>query len=562
MAEQQRQDSLWSPEGDAAPASEDEVLALIDGLFPSKTPHTPLGRGHDCAELGNLDGKLALSTDMFWQDSHFRTGYFTPAEAGAKALSVAVSDLAAAGAVPLGFSLDLLLPSWLGRQALRDVLAGMAERAREFGIVLAGGDLTGGERLGFSLTVWGAPVEPEAPFLRRGQARPGDKVFIIGESGLALVGLLALERRGRAAIADWPRSCAAFLVPEPLLAQGQALARLLHDMTRGMRGREGPRLCLMDLSDGLARDLPRLSGGSGVILEPDEADIPVEVRIAAPILGRSAEELFLLGGEDYALLGSCAESAWPLVREAVPGARALGRVRSEKGIVFGGAPVSFAGFDHFASTGGGTADGTSRQANPQRQNAALLLRNTGREAWRAGLMAGYNGNISCRAPLDSGADGCLITRSGAAKSRLEDSDFALLDLAGGRHVSGPMASTESVLHIGIYRNCPDSEIILHTHPPRLLALSLALPREQRLLLPLPEAERYRAMMAWTPYFPPGSPELAEAVAEAARTHPAVWMERHGLVVHGKDAAFVLSLSEELEQLALVQLAQRGVPETG
>ena len=106
--------------------SEDACLELIDRHFPTASGHFPHGRGDDCAELADLPGTLALSSDMFWQDSHFRTQYFIPAEAGAKALASSVSDLAAAGAVPLGFSLGLMLASGIGKKTLAGMLGGMS----------------------------------------------------------------------------------------------------------------------------------------------------------------------------------------------------------------------------------------------------------------------------------------------------------------------------------------------------------------------------------------------------------------------------------------------------
>lgn len=547
----------------APPGSEREVLALIDSLFASKTPHTPLGRGHDCAVLGNLDDRLALSTDMFWQDSHFRTSYFTPAEAGAKALSVAVSDLAAAGAVPMGFSLDLLLPPWLGMGTLENALSGMAEKAREYGIVLAGGDVSGGEQLGFSLTVWGGPVRPGAPFLQRAGAEPGDCVFLIGEAGLALVGLLELERLGRDAATQWPLACAAHLNPRPLLAEGQALAQLGAELAGGAsRSPSGQPsgLRLMDLSDGLARDLPRLLGPYGADLELDPAVIPAEVRIAAARLGQPPERFFLLGGEDYALLGCCTEAVWRLVRNVAPGARRIGAVCERPGITVDGEPFALGGFDHFAPAGGGAAPGDGPFADPGVARAADMLTKAGRETWKAGLMAGFNGNISCRvalrAPFGEG-EACLITRSGSAKSRLDPDDFALVSLDGGARLAGPAASSELGMHLALYKACPASTVILHTHPSHLLALSLRLPPEERFALPLPEAERYRELLAFAPYHPPGSAALAKAVALAAARGQAVWMERHGLVAHGPDAATVISLTEELEQLAMVRLLSLG-----
>lgn len=604
----------WDEEADGGMASEEDCLALIDELFPASSPHVPQGRGDDCALLVDLPEAMLLSTDMFWEDVHFRTAYFTPQEAGGKALAAAVSDLAAAGALPLAFSLALMVPPWLCRSALRATLAGMAAKAREYGIFLSGGDLSRGERLGFSITVWGKSARPAGPLLKRGMARPGDCLFLVGEAGLAGTGLWALEQWGSQAAQDWPCACTAHLNPSPLLAEGRAIADLAYEA----RNTEH-RLSLMDLSDGLARDLPRLLGSQGAdLLFDKQKSIHPEIIRAAENMGKNAEELFLLGGEDYSLLGTCADFLWGRLAERLPEARLLGLVSARQGLRLHGVPLELEGFDHFSSqaaagNSSAPASATTKSREDDEQN--LFSKNTkagapaspgpeaasavdpqtsslrrvagsmlprgflvaveelvsiAREAWAGGLMAGFNGNLSCRVPLppewfppaDAASvaaglqirEGCLITCSGAAKGRLRNDDFALLALDDGTLLAGNRPSTESAMHLAVYASCPASRAIIHTHPPFLSALSLLLPPETRLELPFPEAEAYRALLGQAPFHVPGSAELAQSTAETAREHAAVWMERHGLVVHAATLQRALALSEELEQLAKVHLA--------
>ncbi|MDL2207603.1 class II aldolase/adducin family protein [Desulfovibrio sp. OttesenSCG-928-M16] len=541
----------WS--GGVGPLSEQAVLALIDEVFPSRTEHLPLGRGHDCAVLEH-SSPLALSTDLFLEDVHFSRRYFSPEEAGAKALASAVSDLAAAGAAPLAFSLGLILPPGAGEGPVRALLAGMAASASTLDIALSGGDLSRGERFGMSVTVWGGPCVDDAPLFRRVNARPGHCLFLVGCAGLARVGLWALERHGRKAIDEWPEACRAHLCASPLLAEGQTLARFAREEEEAARkmGRAGPNFSLMDVSDGLVADLPRLLGPLGADLDLAPDMIPNEVRKAAPLMDSSPEEVVLLGGEDYALVGTCPTRLWPMVCSRLPTAKLLGTVREVPGISLNGQDLSLRGFDHFLDISSST--GAARSLPAVARNSAAELALAGREAWKAGLMAGFNGNLSCRLRLGSGREACLITRAGAAKARLSVDDLCLLDLDEGTLLAGPQPSTESAVHLGIYRACPESRVVLHVHPPCLLAVSLACAPEERLNLPLPEAERYQTMMAWTPFFPPGSAELGQAVAKAAGSKPAIWMERHGLVIHGPDLTFALALAEELEQLARVRLA--------
>ncbi|UIB00494.1 class II aldolase/adducin family protein [Desulfovibrio desulfuricans] len=177
-----------------------------------------------------------------------------------------------------------------------------------------------------------------------------------------------------------------------------------------------------------------------------------------------------------------------------------------------------------------------------------------RDAWKQGLLSGCNGNASRR--LGSHTPGLVcITRSGAAKGRLTAADCCLMDIATGAVVSGGPASTESGMHLAIYRTRPDCNAILHTHPRRLLALSLRLAGRQEdfLRLPLFEAEVWRAKLGFAPALPPGTTELADAVALAASGKDAVWMAGHGLCCLGRTLAEALCLAEELEHLAALQI---------
>ncbi len=169
-------------------------------------------------------------------------------------------------------------------------------------------------------------------------------------------------------------------------------------------------------------------------------------------------------------------------------------------------------------------------------------------AWSRGLLSGFNGNVSLRVKNQ-----CLVTCTGAAKGALQAADVALVNIENAAHIAGGKASSELPMHLEIYRNQPRAQAIVHTHPPRLLALGLRFPQEKRLNMPVFEAEAILSKLAFVPDFAPGTDELAKAIGEAARDHEAIWMERHGLVCWGENAVKALALSEELEHLAGVQL---------
>ena len=185
------------------------------------------------------------------------------------------------------------------------------------------------------------------------------------------------------------------------------------------------------------------------------------------------------------------------------------------------------------------------------------IRDVCRDAWTQGLLSGCNGNASRRLPAPHEGIACL-TCTGAAKGRLAPQNCCLVEIASAAPLYGGPASTESGMHLAIYNAKPQCGAILHTHPRRLLALSLRLEKEGQgleefLRLPLFEADVWRARLGFAPALPPGTKELADAVARASLDHPAVWMAGHGLCSTGATLAEALCLTEELEHLAAIQL---------
>jgi L-fuculose-phosphate aldolase len=187
----------------------------------------------------------------------------------------------------------------------------------------------------------------------------------------------------------------------------------------------------------------------------------------------------------------------------------------------------------------GTAEFSSL-VNPETGQAILAA---GRDGWQRGLFAGFNGNVSMRQ-----GERVVITATGSAKGHLKPRDLAVVDLATGAPLTSVRASSELAVHLEVYRNQPLARAIVHTHPPKLLALSLR--GEGPLLdLPLFEGRVFADKLTRVPAHRPGTPELGQAVGLASRDFEAVFMDNHGLVCRGETMTQALGLSEELESLA-------------
>jgi thiamine-monophosphate kinase len=233
-----------------------------------------------------------LSCDAFLENVHFLAGVHSPDAIGYKALARATSDLAAMGAAPRFFMLSLALPASRTGAWLDALIKGMARAAREFGMVLIGGDTSQNPTVIMNITVGGDASAGHA--LTRSGARPGDGIYVSGTLGSAQLGLeLILRRLHRDA--RWKGLLDQHLRPKIQIELGRWLA--------GERRGQPIASAATDTSDGLSTDLTHICQASGVNARIYAGQIPV-VKVRQPLqrLGLDPLQLALHGGEDYQLL--------------------------------------------------------------------------------------------------------------------------------------------------------------------------------------------------------------------------------------------------------------------
>lgn len=377
---------------------EDGILDLIAKYFPNQHPYMPMGRGDDCALIAvppapELLGQsvFAVTSDIFAENAHFRTSYFTAADIGHKALAVNISDLASNGAKPCAFSFNLTVTEKQDFTWLDECFKSMAELADSYNMVLCGGDLTkvplartlhntqdtidpltlGGLNIG--ITAWGTYEEGGVPLMRhryyaqnamtgkqptavslqaKACMQEGDILFYLGQIGLARAGLLLLEESQdrEKCLQKYPHAVKAHLRPQPLVREGLLLSQFAREHA----------LFVMDISDGLMRDIPRLLARQGIVFADEHsfgADIKLSEETLHPEIIRYCGEQKLdpcyfayKGGEDYGLAGVCEGSAYALFEEFCAKQNImlhkLGTVRKGE-ITLNSRSVEEAGFDHF-----------------------------------------------------------------------------------------------------------------------------------------------------------------------------------------------------------------------
>jgi thiamine-monophosphate kinase len=248
-----------------------------------------VGIGDDAAVFRPKPGhETILTCDWFLEGTHFLRDKHPPDAVGWKCLARAVSDVAAMGGTPRCFLLSLALPESHTGRWLDLFLGGLGRASRKFCCVMGGGDTTHRNEVLINVTVVGEVRIGDAA-LRSG-ARPGDIVHVSGRLGEAEFGLRILKR-GDALAASRNLAVRKHLYPEPRLALGQWLVK------------NGLASAMMDLSDGLSSDLPRLCSASSVGALLEMAKIPqLQITDAALKHGRDPLQLALHGGDDYELL--------------------------------------------------------------------------------------------------------------------------------------------------------------------------------------------------------------------------------------------------------------------
>ena len=285
----------------------DGELALLAWIGDSLAPGAT---GDDAALFPTDDGYFVASCDMFVEGKHFLVGtrFMATEDIGWRAMALALGDLAAKGARPLGALTAIAMPNRMGwaRKDLATLYRGMAALGRRFKMRIVGGDMSATEGpIVLSITVIGhTKTRPIA----RAKAKPGWSIGVTGPLGAAAVALR--KRRAYRLL--------------PLIDEGRRLNEL--------------GLCCGDISDGLVREMEKFAAMSGTGSVIDAERVPRAE-------GASLEEA-LTSGEEAQLV-----CVGPRRLVAKSGLHVVGEMIPEKVVNVSGARLRSTGYDHFGRAG-------------------------------------------------------------------------------------------------------------------------------------------------------------------------------------------------------------------
>jgi thiamine-monophosphate kinase len=283
--------------------------------------------------------KLIAKVDAVVEDVHFFRSD-PPDLIAQKALRVNLSDLAAKGALPLGYLLSLSLPSWVDNAWIAAFARGLAKDQKRYGIHLLGGDTTATPGvLTISVTALGVGTAKKTP--RRAGAAPGDLVFVTGTIGDAGAGLAVLKGKG-ASLTKLERDTLIrrYRLPEPRLVLGRLIAPLVS--------------ASLDVSDGLIADLDHIAEVSGVAIDVDASSIPLH-KASRKLWGGGAVAKAAAAGDEYEIAFTARPRAHAAIAAAARRTKVkvthIGTVQEGKGVrlLKNGRSVRIerAGYTHF-----------------------------------------------------------------------------------------------------------------------------------------------------------------------------------------------------------------------
>lgn len=253
-----------------------------DAMLSEDNAAITLGIGDDCALLQTSPNEeIAITSDMLVSGRHFFADA-NPDWLGHKALAVNLSDLAAMGAKPLGFTLAIALPE-VNSQWLELFSKGLFAIAKTYSCPLIGGDTTAGP-LNICITAFGSI--PKGKAIRRSGATIGDDIWVSGSVGDARLTLAALRHEIDIEKTDLELIQSRMHQPTPRVHLGIALRDIAS--------------AALDISDGLLGDLKHILKASKVDGRVFLAELPK----SAHLLQQSEQiqnQFAACGGDDYEL---------------------------------------------------------------------------------------------------------------------------------------------------------------------------------------------------------------------------------------------------------------------
>jgi L-fuculose-phosphate aldolase len=184
---------------------------------------------------------------------------------------------------------------------------------------------------------------------------------------------------------------------------------------------------------------------------------------------------------------------------------------------------------------------------------AAEIRRACRRLWKRNMLASADGNISVRLDRDE----IMITPSGVAKAFMDPAEMCVINLKG--ELLKGQASSERLMHLEVYRSCPEAMAVVHAHPPHAIAWSVAEPELKE--LPggaLSEVVLAAGRIPFVPYARPSTEAMGSVLREFLPAHRLMILSRHGGLAWGESLEEAVNGMERLEHSAQILFLARSL----
>ena len=293
-----------------------EEQKLIKTFFyPLADNKEALNLENDAAFLFNKK-KTIITSDMMIEGVHFDNTY-NPKILARKLLRINLSDVAAMGASPYGYTLNVAIPKKNRVGWLKKFSHGLDLDGKKFGIKLFGGDLSVSSKIFLSATFLGFVGNK---FHKNSKAFKDSEIYVGGNIGDAAIGLNILNKKIN--LKNNRYFLDKLFLPEPQISLGKSLIGIADFCT--------------DISDGLLTELESVADNSDLKANIFESEIPLSIQ-ARKVLEKSRfkkkiSELILTGGEDYKLLFSIRSGKKKYLKDKIKNIKKIGFFSSGKGV--------------------------------------------------------------------------------------------------------------------------------------------------------------------------------------------------------------------------------------
>ena len=287
-----------------------------------KTFFYPIADNKESMELKNdaavlfKKKKMIITSDMMIEDVHFDNSY-NPEILARKLLRINLSDVAAMGASPYGYTLNVAIPKRNRVRWLEKFSHGLNLDGKKFGIKLFGGDLSVSSKIFLSATFLGVVGNK---FHKNFHVIKDSEIYVGGNIGDAAIGLSILNKK--ISLKDKSYFLNKLFLPDPQISLGKSLIGIVDFCT--------------DISDGLLTELETIANNSNLKANIFESEIPLSIQARKLLkksgLKKKVLELILTGGEDYKLLFSVRNSKKKYLKDNIKNIKKIGFFSSGTGV--------------------------------------------------------------------------------------------------------------------------------------------------------------------------------------------------------------------------------------